>query len=306
VVAFPEGVARPLGEPAPDDCSPWLIPGQSQWFDSFGLDSIHDYDPVWATCQELGFAATFHGGLTVRPGLQWSVTSYVANHVGQFAAEMYPLCKSLLFGGVTQRFPDLPFVFLECGVSWGMQLLADTIEHWEKRNLSALTMLDPSRLDREQLGRYFERYGGRLAELLGGDPYEYVQNLAIHGSVPEQPDEFIHMAVSSPHDIVSRFTDSFYFGCEADDRGLVTAFLPSNPEGTELRPVFSSDMGHWDVTDIAGVVAESHHLVDDGHLTAAQWRRFVFDNPAEMFLRANPHFFDGTSVAPYLPADSLT
>ena len=112
------------------------------------------------------------------------------------------------------------------------------------------------------------------------------------------------MAVSSPGDIVSLFTDSFYFGCEADDRGLVTAFLPSNPEGKELRPVFSSDMGHWDVTDIAGVVAESHHLVDKGHLTAAQWRRFVFDNPAEMFLRADPTFFDGTSVAPHLPIGS--
>ncbi len=31
--------------------------------------------------------------------------------------------KAMLFGGVTKRFPDLPFVFLECGVSWGVQLL---------------------------------------------------------------------------------------------------------------------------------------------------------------------------------------
>jgi predicted TIM-barrel fold metal-dependent hydrolase len=300
VVAFPEGVLRPLQEPPGPNCSPWLIPGQTQWFDSFGLDSVYDYDPVWAACQELGFTVTFHGGLTVRPGLHWSVTSYVANHVGQFAAEMYPLCKALLFGGVTRRFPDLPFVFLECGVSWGMQMLADTIEHWEKRNIDALTLLDPSRLDRERLGWYFERYGGRLAELLGGDPYEYVQQLPIHGSVPEQPDEFVHMAVSTPGDIVERFAPSFYFGCEADDRGVVTAFLPSNPDGAQLRPVFSSDMGHWDVTDIAGVVAESHRLVDDGYLTAGQWRRFVFDNPAEMYLRSDPHFFDGTAVAPHL------
>ena len=28
--------------------------------------------------------------LTVRPGLHWSISSYVANHIGQFAAEMYP------------------------------------------------------------------------------------------------------------------------------------------------------------------------------------------------------------------------
>jgi predicted TIM-barrel fold metal-dependent hydrolase len=304
VVAFPEGVPRPLDQPPEGNCSPWLIPGQTQWFDSFGLDSVHDYDPVWAACRELGLAVTFHGGLTVRPGLHWSVTSYVANHVGQFAAEMYPLCKALLFGGVTRRFPDLPFVFLECGVSWGMQMLADTIEHWEKRNLDALTLLDPSRLDRDRLGRYFERYGGRLAELLDGDPYDYVQQLPIHGSLPEDRDEFVHMAVSTPADIVERFVPSFYFGCEADDRGVVTAFLPSNPDGAQLHPVFSSDMGHWDVTDIAGVVAQSHQLVEEGYLTPEQWRRFVFDNPAEMYLRGDPHFFDGTAVDPFLPLRS--
>ena len=88
VVFFPEGILRPLEEPAGSDCSPWLFPGQTHWFDFFGLDSIYDYDPVWSTCQELGFVAAFHGGLTVRPGLHWSITSYVANHVGQFAAEI--------------------------------------------------------------------------------------------------------------------------------------------------------------------------------------------------------------------------
>src|SRR5437764_904291 len=168
VVCLPEGVLRPFEEPPGDDCSPWLFRGQTHWFDSFGLDSVHDYDPVWAACRDLGFAATFHGGLTVRPGLHSSITSYVANHVGQFAAEMYPLAKALLFGGVTRRFPEVPFVFLECGVSWGGQLLADTIEHWEKRNIDALELLDPANLDRDELGRYFDRYAGRLAELLPG------------------------------------------------------------------------------------------------------------------------------------------
>jgi len=30
------------------------------WMDTFGLDSEHDYDPIWAKCQELGIAPTFH------------------------------------------------------------------------------------------------------------------------------------------------------------------------------------------------------------------------------------------------------
>jgi hypothetical protein len=51
---------------------------------------------------------------------------------------------------------------------------------------------------------------------------------------------------------------------------------------------------------MAGVVAESHELVEDGFLTAEQWRRFTYDNPVEMFTRANPSFFEGTAVGPHL------
>lgn len=302
VVCFPEGVLRPIEEVPGDDCSPWLVPGQRHWFDCFALDSAHDYDPVWAACERLGFAATFHGGLTVRPGIHFSISSYVANHIGQFAAEMYPLAKSLLLGGVTTRFPNLPFVLLECGVSWGMQLLADTIEHWEKRNIDAMEMLNPARLDKDALGRYYQEYGGKLLELVDGDVYEMVQRFPIHGSVPVQPDEFAAMGVQRAQDIVDRFAESFFFGVEADDRGVTTAFLPTNPKGATLRTVLGSDMGHWDVTDIAAVVAESAAMVDKGVLTADQWRAVVCDNAVDMYCRANPAFFDGTPVEQYARA----
>ncbi len=304
VVCFPEGVPRTFDEVPGDDCSPWLIPGQRYWFDSFGIDSVHDYDPVWAACERLGYAATFHGGLTVRPGLHFSTSSYVANHIGQFAAEMYPLAKNLLLGGVTTRFPKLPFVLLECGVSWGMQLLADTIEHWEKRNIDAMTLLDPARLDKDALGRYYRAYAGKLATLIDGDVYDLVQKFPIHGSVPAQPDEFAAMQVSTASEIVDRFVDSFYFGVEADDRGVVTAYLPTNPMGASLRAVLGSDIGHWDVTDIAAVVAESAAMIDKGVLDAGQWRQVVCDNPIEMFTALNPSFFDGTPVAGYIAADA--
>jgi predicted TIM-barrel fold metal-dependent hydrolase len=301
VVCFPEGVLRPLEEPAGPGCSPWLLPGQTHWFDSFGLDSIHDYDPVWRACLDLGFAAAFHGGLNVRPGIYWSISSYVANHVGQFALSMYQLCKALLFGGVSARFPELPIVLLECGVSWGAQLLIDTIEHWEKRNVDALYRnLDPALLDSDELAGYFRRYGSRLADLVEGDLAEQMRRLPVHGSTPDELDEFIHMNVAGPQDIVERIAGSFYFGCEADDRGITAAFSPSNPDHAELRALLSSDIGHWDVTDMASVVAESHQLVDEGHLTPEQWRRVVFDNPVNLYRRVNPGFFDGTPVAAHL------
>jgi hypothetical protein len=207
----------------------------------------------------------------------------------------------LLFGGVTARFPDVPFAFLECGVSWAMQMLCDTVEHWEKRNVDALAAMDPATLDRDELARWFAKYGGRVTELLDIDPYDYVQRLPIHGSTPEERDEFVHMQVGSEADVVERFAGSFSFGCEADDRGITTAYSPAIPTGATLRAMFSSDIGHWDVPDMAGVVAESFELVEDGLLTPEQWREVVCDNPVAMYRRANPDFFAGTALEDYRP-----
>ena len=55
------------------------------WIDALGVDSAHDYDPVWRRCVELGVSPTFHSN-----GLGWgsrtSVSNYVHNHLGGFAA----------------------------------------------------------------------------------------------------------------------------------------------------------------------------------------------------------------------------
>jgi hypothetical protein len=36
---------------------------------------------------------------------------------------------SLFFGGVTRRFSDLRFAFLEGGVGWACTLLGDLVDH---------------------------------------------------------------------------------------------------------------------------------------------------------------------------------
>jgi predicted TIM-barrel fold metal-dependent hydrolase len=301
-VGFPEGVLRAIPEPGGPDQSQLLWPGQTHWYDTFGLDSECSYDAVWATAQELGYPVAFHGGIGLRPGLWPSISNYSSNHIGHFAQLMIPLCKSLYFGGVTRRFPELPFAFLECGVSWGAQMLADIVEHWRKRNVDALRAFDPANLDRDQLARYVDRYGGRLLELLGdGDALAAVARLG-HGPAPEQPDDWLHLALSTTDEagLLGAFADHFYFGCEADDRGVATAFGPPTPGGVSLRPIFSSDIGHWDVTDIGAVVAESYELVEDGLLTPDQYRAFTFDNVARMYLDVNPGFFDGTPVREWL------
>ncbi len=107
--------------------------GAAGWLDTLGHDSDFDYDPVWARCQELGVVPAFHG-IGFGWGSRTSRTNYVYNHLGNFAAAQEAICRSLIMGGVTTRFPDLRFAFLEGGVTWAAQLYSDLIGHWEKRN----------------------------------------------------------------------------------------------------------------------------------------------------------------------------
>jgi predicted TIM-barrel fold metal-dependent hydrolase len=297
VVGFPEGVLRPIERPLDDVPASW--PGQAHWWDTYGLDSAYDYDPVWERARALGYAVTFHGTLSTSPGVVTSPTNYVYNHLGMFADLMRPLCKSLLLGGVTRRFPDVAFAFLECGVSWAHQLLLDTVGHWEKRNLRALSELDPSRLDLEAVETFVRRYGG---EVFAGrtDPSERRRaygSEAIDAPGPDSLDEFAGLQVGSVQELVGRFADSFYFGCEADDLGVATAFARTNPCGSSLRAMFSSDIGHWDVHEPAHVVPECYELVESGVLTAEQFNAFTFSNAVALYTRANPGFFQGTAIA---------
>ena len=70
-----------------------------------------------------------------------------------FAREMYPLCKSLFFGGVTARFPDLPFAFLECGVWWACSCCATPSSTGRSATSTRWCAMDPATLDRDELER---------------------------------------------------------------------------------------------------------------------------------------------------------
>ena len=133
-----------LAEEQPDAAS--LV----EWYDVVGLDSPHDYDPVWRKCHELKLAPTFHNGARSIL-LRNSPSNFCYNHIGHFASAGHAVAKALFFGGVTRRFPDLNFAFLEGGVGWACMLYADLIGHWEKRNGQAIQSTHPSKLDRGKL-----------------------------------------------------------------------------------------------------------------------------------------------------------
>jgi predicted TIM-barrel fold metal-dependent hydrolase len=296
VAAIPHGVLRPIQRPDLENPSPWLWPGQRHWFDYFGHESAFDYDPVWRRFLELGYAVSAHGGIGAPPPTHYtSTSSWMYNHIGSFAAMMYPLCKALLLGGVARRFPELNFAFLECGVGWAATLLADSVGHYEKRNLASLREhFVPTLLDRDELLHLARRYGGELLAGLEGDPGKLLESVLLHGSPPENLDEFPQ--IESLEQLREPFVRSFFFGCEADDRSVASAYSRANALGARLQPMLSSDITHFDVPRMDQVLPEAFELLDDDLLSPEEFRDFAFGNAARLYLRGNPDFFRGTAV----------
>ena len=100
------------------------------WHDTLGIDSAHDYDPVWAKCLEVGIPPSFHSASS-GIGMRGSISNFVYNHIGHFAQAGEAVCKSIFMNGVTRRFPELRFAFLEGGVGWACGLYSDLIGHWK-------------------------------------------------------------------------------------------------------------------------------------------------------------------------------
>ena len=272
------------------------------WFDPLGLDSEHDYDPVWAKCVELGVSPTFHTG-SRGFGLRISPTNFTYNHIGHFAVAHESVCKALFLGGVTRRFPQLKFGFLEGGVGWACQLYADLIGHWDKRNIEALEEVNPKNLDRALLLELAEKYGGpTMAEALRPranqlDSTTFPQASNIVGGI-DNLDDYSACHISRPEDLRDLFVNNFYFGCEADDPMNAWAFNKrNNPFGAQIPALFGSDIGHFDVPNMTHVLPEAYELVEDGLMSDDDFRDFLFTNPVRFWGEANPNFFDGTAVA---------
>ena len=272
-------------------------------YDVFGIDSAYDYDPVWQACMELGVSPTFHAGGRGY-ALRRSPSNFTYNHIGHFASTAEAISKALFLGGVTRRFPQLRFAFLEGGTAWACQLFTDLIEHWEKRNRAALEWNDPANLDREALVALARDYGSaELAELMAQGDNVFFGALNVSASTSDagqaELDDYAACGIDSPEDFTALFVDSFAFGCEADDRMNATAFdTAANPFGARLNALFSSDIGHFDVVHMERVLPHAWDLVADGVMTREQFCAFTFTNPARFWTATNPDFFAGTAVGP--------
>ena len=268
------------------------------WLDTFGIDSAHDYDVVWEKCRELGVSPTFHRGSRGK-FFRLSVSNFCYNHIGHFAAASEAVCKSLFLGGVTRRFPDLNFAFLEGGVGFAVLLYADLINHWEIRNGEALKFTDPSELDTGLLAELAEKYGGEEMRdaIVAGKGISTQNGPQTTGGL-NQLDDYAACEIQEKSDFKALFADRFYFGCEADDATNALAFQRNlNPFGAEIKTLFGSDIGHFDVQDMTGVLPEAYELVEDERISKLDFKNFVFENPVRFWGETNANFFEGTKVA---------
>jgi predicted TIM-barrel fold metal-dependent hydrolase len=285
---FAGDVLRPVPEPEKNPAAM----AELYYYDCFGIDSPYDYDPVWKKCLELRVAPTFHSAPIGR-GTRASISRHQYNQLGGFAEGGEAVCKSLFFGGVTRRFPELRFGFLEGGASWAIALYARLVEHWKKRNYQAMQRLDPARIDGALLGQLIDEFGNERQK-----PYrDKVAKDAIFGDRMEELDDWRDCKIARAEDIRDLFTPNFFFGCEGDDRSAAAAFdRKMNPYGASLNSIFGSDIGHFDVEDMREILEEAHELVDLGLMSPVDFRRFTLENPVHLHGGMNRDFFRGTRV----------
>lgn len=268
---------------------------------SVAMDPLHDYDPFWQRCIDLGIAPMGHTSGNGARGRQ-SPSSFVNNHLGAFAAGAEWFVRSMFLGGVMHRFPKLHIAVLECGASWAMALINDIVEHYEKRNpQNLLKNLDPRKLDVKLMADMFERYGDpRLTrERYLANPHHPLLSDPEH--FPAELDEFKRSGMTEVHDLKHLICDRVFFGCEADDRMTAVAFNRKlNPVGSKLNVMFGSDIGHWDVIDAESILSEAWSLVDAGLVGMDDFRDLTCMNAVRLNTAMNPNYFDGTAVAAYV------
>jgi hypothetical protein len=266
-----------------------------EWYDVIGIDSEHDYDPVWEKCRELRIAPSFHNDARSIL-LRNSPSNFCYNHIGHFASAGEAMAKALFFGGVTRRFPELNFALLEGGVGWACSLYADLIGHWEKRNRQALENTNPQQLDQPALLALAEKYG-QAAVVEAVRRGEGLDDNGNGTGGVEDLDDYSRCKIAGKEDFRDLYVRRFYFGCEADDPINAWAFdRRANPMNSRLNALFSSDIGHFDVPDMTEVVPEAYELVEHGLLTEDDFRDFMFTNAVRFWGEVNPDFFKGTVV----------
>ena len=267
--------------------------GAAYRLDTFGVDSAFDYDPLWAKCVELGDRAGVPQLAAVAP--RHALGDELRVQPRRRARRSHEsLCKSLFLSGVTHRFPDaalrLPRRRRRVGVQPARRprrALGEAQRRRDRRPRSrSARRRRAARALRALRRRPRARRARRAARVLR----------AVRARRPSSSTSSRRRRSSRSTTCATASSPNFYFGCEADDRLVAWAFATNvNPAGARLRPIFGSDISHWDVPDMTEPVEEAYELVERG-IGGRQFRELTFLNPARLHAGMNPEFFDGTGV----------
>jgi hypothetical protein len=218
------------------------------------------------------------------------------NHIGTISTGSEPVCKALFLGGVTRRFPDVNFAFLEGGVAWACALYSDALAHWEKRNTNAIGRLDPAKIDDTLIMDLVQQYGDERLRAKADE----IHRLVVADKMMPRPwniDDFEPMRVDTAEEFCKLFAPRFWFGVEADDPKNAWAFdTATNPFSAKLQAILGSDIGHWDVPDMNRVLEEAWESVESGLVSPDDFREMTFANGVRLHGGMNHEFFRGTRI----------
>jgi len=155
--------------------------------------------------------------------------------------------------------------------------------------------LNPALVDQKLFASLVARYARRQTDGELANLQDFTPGMNPSSDMPI--DEFEKSCIRSAEDIRDIFVDRFYFGCEGDDPLTAMAFNPRGiPFDAKLKPLYGSDIGHWDVSDMSKIGEETYELVEHGVIDEGSLRSFLFDNAVTFWTANNRDFFKGTAV----------
>jgi predicted TIM-barrel fold metal-dependent hydrolase len=157
-----------------------------------------EYDPLWATCQELGVPVCFHAGAT--KAIQFPpYAGFSAELTAAMEAITRPVSSVLvvanfLFSRILFRFPRLKVVFAETSLAWGAYELELADHQFERQrlNMEGYELL-PSELFKRQcyLTGWFDHTGIETRYHIGIDNIMWSTNFPLATSTWPNSRDFI-------------------------------------------------------------------------------------------------------------------
>ncbi|HTE85757.1 MAG TPA: amidohydrolase family protein, partial [Dehalococcoidia bacterium] len=145
-----------------------------------------DYDPIWATCQDLDVPVCFHAGASkaiqfpayagFSPGLAAAMEAITR------PASSVLIVANFLYSRILTRFPKLKVVFAETSLAWGAYELELADHQFERQRLhSEGYELMPSELFRRQCyyTGWFDRTGVDTRRYIGVDNILWSSNFPL-------------------------------------------------------------------------------------------------------------------------------